>query len=80
MPRRAVTLGMKEILASKEICLTFMRNWHAGTMRRALFGPVARDCPGSLVQEHPNVEVLITGLAADPPTFDLIMDTGEEEP
>lgn len=79
IPRRAVTLGMKEILASKRICLTFMRTWHAGTMRRALFGPVSPDCPASLVQEHPNVEVVLTESAAAPPLVNITLDTGEEE-
>ncbi len=79
IPRTAVTVGMKEILASKKIILTFMRTWHQGTMRRSLFGPVSKDCPGALVQEHPNVEVLVTELAAQPPYIDVIMDTGEEE-
>ncbi|MCX6377612.1 MAG: hypothetical protein NTU88_16535 [Armatimonadetes bacterium] len=79
IPRMAVTVGMKEILASKKIILTFMRTWHAGTMRRALFGPVSADCPGSLVQEHSNVEIILTELAAQPPFVDVIMDTGEDE-
>ena len=79
IPGQAVTVGMKEILASKKICLTFMRTWHAGTMRRALFGPVSADCPGSLVQEHPNVEVIMTELAAQPPLVNITLDTGEEE-
>jgi len=76
--RRAVTVGMKEILASKKICLTFMRTWHSGTMRRSIFGPVSKDCPASLVQEHPNVEVILTDLAADPPLVNITLDTGEE--
>ena len=79
IPKQAVTVGMKEILASKKICLTFMRTWHAGTMRRALFGPVSPDCPGSLVQEHPNVEIILTELAAEPPLVNITLDTGEEE-
>jgi len=79
IPRRAVTVGMKEILASKRICLTFMRTWHAGTMRRALFGPISPDCPASLVQEHSNVEVLLTDLAAEAPMVNMTLDTGEEE-
>lgn len=78
IPRRAVTVGMKEILASKKICLTFMRSWHSGTMRRAIFGPISVDCPGSLVQEHPNVEIILTELAAEPPTVNITLDTGEE--
>lgn len=64
IPRRAVTLGLHEILLSKKIHLTFMRSWHAGVLRRALFGPVTGSCPGSFVQTHSNVEVTLTDLAA----------------
>jgi glucosamine-6-phosphate deaminase len=78
VPRRAVTLGMKEILASRKIVVCGMRTWHAGTVRRALFGPVSRDCPASLVQEHPDVEVVLTELAAAPPAVHVTLDTGEE--
>ena len=79
IPAMAVTVGMKEIMASKKIILTFMRTWHSGTMRRALFGPVAKDCPASLVQEHSNVEIILTELAAEPPLVNITLDTGEEE-
>ena len=64
IPKRAVTLGMYELLMSKKIHLTFMRSWHAGVLRRALFGPITGRCPGSFVQEHKNVEVTLTELAA----------------
>jgi len=67
LPRRAITLGMYELLMSKQIHLTFMRSWHAGVLRRALFGPVTGRCPGSFVQQHPNVTVTLTELAADLP-------------
>jgi glucosamine-6-phosphate deaminase len=78
IPRLACTVGMKEILASKKILLCGMRTWHAGTVRRALFGPVSADCPGSLLQEHPKVDVLLTELAARPPLVNVTLDTGEE--
>ena len=77
IPPMAATLGMKELLASKKICLTFMRNWHAGVMRRSLFGPVSVDWPASLIQEHPNVEVLVTELAAADPVVQVTQATGE---
>ena len=67
IPARAVTLGMYELLLSKKVHLTFMRSWHAGVLRRALFGPVTGRCPGSFIQEHANVEVTLTKLAAEPP-------------
>jgi glucosamine-6-phosphate deaminase len=77
LPRRAVTLGMHELLLSKRIHLTFMRSWHAGVLRRALFGPVTGRCPGSFVQEHPNVDVTITRLAAKVPLCNVAQATGE---
>jgi len=67
IPERAVTLGMYELLMSKRIHLTFLRSWHAGVLRRALFGPVTGRCPGSLVQRHQNVRVTVTELAASLP-------------
>ena len=64
IPKTAMTLGMYELLLSKKIHLTFMRSWHAGVLRRALFGPVTGRCPASFVQAHRNVEVTLTELAA----------------
>jgi len=77
LPKKAVSLGMKELLASRKIHLTFMRSWHAGVLRRALFGPVTVQCPGSLIQEHPNVEVTLTELAAEVPRCDLFQNIGK---
>jgi glucosamine-6-phosphate deaminase len=77
IPRQAVTLGMKEILASKTICLLGMRAWHAGLVRRALFGPVSAGFPASLLQEHARVEVLLTPLAAELPLMNVTLDVGE---
>jgi glucosamine-6-phosphate deaminase len=78
LPRRAVTLGMYELLKSKRIHFTFMRSWHSGLWRRALLGPVSSSFPGSLVQEHPNYELIMTELAAVPPLLNVAQATGEE--
>jgi glucosamine-6-phosphate deaminase len=77
LPRRAVTLGMHELLLSKRIHLTFMRSWHAGVLRRALFGPVTGRCPGSFIQEHSQVDVTVTRLAAKVPLLNVAQATGE---
>ena len=77
IPRRAVTLGVKELLASKTYHMTFMRSWHSGMMRRACFGPISKDCPASLIQEHPNVEVTCTALAAQLPIINVTLDTDD---
>ncbi|MAE67616.1 MAG: hypothetical protein CMJ18_25455 [Phycisphaeraceae bacterium] len=78
LPRRAVTLGMHELLLSRQIHMTFMRNWHAGVLRRVLFGPVTGRCPASFIQEHPHVEVTLTRLAARTPVLNVAQATGEE--
>ena len=77
IPKRAITLGMHELLASKKIHLTFMRSWHAGVLRRALFGDVSRDCPGSFIQRHSNVEVSLTELAASLPLVNVAQRIAE---
>lgn len=78
IPERAVTMGMYELLKTKKFGLIMMRNWHAGLWRRALLGPVTSGFPGSLLQEHPNLSVTMTKLAAAVPLLDAYQDTGEE--
>lgn len=79
LPVRAVTIGMYELLKSRKFHLTFMRNWHAGLWRKALFGPVTSSFPGSLLQEHPNLRMTLTELAANPPMVNTSQSTGEEQ-
>lgn len=78
LPKRAISLGMYELLKSRKIHLTFMRSWHSGILRQALFGPVTGRVPGSFVQEHPNVEVTLTKLAAALPLVNVAQSSGEE--
>lgn len=76
IPVTAVTLGMYELLLSKRIHLTFMRSWHSGVLRRALFGPVTWRCPGSFVQQHPNVTITVTEIAAALPLLHVAQRVG----
>ncbi len=78
IPSRAVTVGMHELVQAKRFRLTFMRNWHAGLWRRALLGPVTSAFPGSLLQEHPDLTVTMTELAAAVPLVNTAQATGEE--
>ena len=66
------------MLKTKHFGQIMMRNWHAGLWRRALLGPVSRGFPGSLLQEHPNLTVTMTELAAAVPLLDAYQDTGED--
>ena len=77
LPSRAVTLGMYELLKTKRMHCTFMRNWHAGLWRRAFLGPVTTEFPGSLLQEHPNLIITMTELAAAVPMANAFQETGE---
>jgi glucosamine-6-phosphate deaminase len=77
IPPKAATLGMKELLSARHMHLTFMRSWHAGVLRRGLFGPVTPSFPGSLVQLHPNVTVSVTELAAQLPPFSILQSPGK---
>lgn len=77
IPQSAITVGMYELLMSKRIHLTFMRTWHAGVLRRALFGPITGQCPGSFVQYHRNVTVTVTELAAALPLINVAQRTAE---
>lgn len=77
IPPKAATLGMKELLEARHIHLTFMRSWHAGVLRRALFGPVTPNFPGSLVQLHPSVTVSVTEIAAQVPPFSILQNPGK---
>ena len=76
IPPKAVTLGMRELLSAGEIHLYFMRTWHAGVMRRALFGPVDPRCPASYIQRHPRVTVTMTSYVAEPPPINVTQTIG----
>ena len=77
IPPIAATLGMRELLSAKQLHLTFMRSWHAGVLRRGLFGPITPSFPGSLVQLHPNVTVSVTEIAARIPPFSILQSPGK---
>lgn len=78
LPARAAIVGMYELLKSKHFHCTFMRNWHAGLWRRAFLGPVTDEFPGSLLQDHPNLRITMTKLAAAVPFVNTSQATGEE--
>ncbi len=67
IPRPAVTVGMKEILAAREVRLYANRPWQRAVVRRVLHGPVTAKIPCSLVQRHPNASLTLTEFVAEPP-------------
>ncbi len=67
IPPMAVTLGMRDILASRKIrlyCAAGER--HRAVFRRAVAGEVTTDYPVTLVQGHPDAEILTDTATAQP--------------
>ena len=71
IPRRAVTVGMKEILAARKLRFYCNRPWQRGVVRRVLQGPITPACPASLLRLHPDAELTIANYVAEPPDIQL---------
>ena len=67
MPKRCVTIGMKQILGARKIRLGVFRDWHRAVVRRAAYGDQTADFPATLAQNHPDVQILINDVAAKQP-------------
>lgn len=71
IPRRCVTVGMKEILASRRLRFYCNRPWQRGVVRRVLHGPMTPACPASLLRTHPDAEIIVAAYVAEPPDIQL---------
>ncbi|MBO5286105.1 MAG: glucosamine-6-phosphate isomerase [Clostridia bacterium] len=57
MPEWCITVGMKQILASKQIYIALNRPWQHGIVKRALFTEPTSKIPASLLQWHNSVTI-----------------------
>jgi len=71
IPRRAVTVGMKEIFASRRLRFYCKRPWQRAVVRRVLHGPLTAACPASLLRTHAEAELAIADYVAEPPDIRL---------
>ncbi len=71
IPKRAITIGMKEILASRRLRFYCNRHWQSAVIRRALHGPLTPACPASFLRLHPDAEVTVAEYVATPPQIQL---------
>lgn len=71
IPRQAVTLGMREILASRRLRLYCNRPWQSAVVRRVLHGPVTATCPASLMRRHRDAVLAVTDEVAAVPDIRL---------
>lgn len=71
VPRRAVTVGMKEILASRRLRFYCNRPWQSSVVRRVLHGPPTAECPASLFRRHPDAMITMADYVAAQPNIQL---------
>jgi glucosamine-6-phosphate deaminase len=71
VPRRCVTVGMKEILTARKLRFYCNRPWQAGVVRRALHGPVTPACPASLMRLHSDAVLSVAEYVAARPAVRL---------
>jgi glucosamine-6-phosphate deaminase len=71
IPRLAVTVGMREILASRKVRLFMNRPWQCAIVRKLLHGPVTARVPASLLRRHPDCHVTLTAEVAQLPEPEL---------
>ena len=67
MPRRCITIGIRQILGAREICLGVFRDWHRAVVRRAAYGEQTAEFPATLAQNHPNACIYVNDVAAGQP-------------
>jgi glucosamine-6-phosphate deaminase len=71
IPELAMTVGMKEILASRKVRIFMNRNWQCAIVRKLLHGPVTAAVPASLLQNHPDARVVAADVVTNPPVAQL---------
>jgi glucosamine-6-phosphate deaminase len=71
VPRRAVTVGMKEILSARRLRFYCNRPWQSAVVRRVLHGPITAACPASLLRRHPDAMITVADYVAAPPNIQL---------
>jgi len=68
IPPMAITIGMKDILASQKIRLiSETGSWKQTVIRVLLFGPTSIEYPVTFVQGHPDAMVIVDHETAKPP-------------
>ena len=59
VPARAISISIRQILASREIICVVPDARKAEAVKRCLEGPVSPDAPASILQTHPNTTVYL---------------------
>lgn len=60
MPKKAITVGMKEMLAAKKLRFSMLNNMQRAVVRRATHGDVTAECPITFAQTHPDAKLFVS--------------------
>jgi len=71
IPRRAVTVGMRECLAARKLRFYCNRPWQSAVVRRVLHGPITAACPASFLRTHLDAEIAVADYVAAKPEIRL---------
>jgi glucosamine-6-phosphate deaminase len=71
IPRRAVTVGFRQIFDARRILVYFNRPWQGAVVRKLLFGEITARFPASLLREHGDARLVMTRSVAEKPDFQL---------
>jgi glucosamine-6-phosphate deaminase len=63
-PRRAVTLGIRNIMEARKVLLIAKGAAKRDVVKRAVLGPVSTEVPASVLQLHPDTVVVLDEAAA----------------
>ena len=64
VPKRSITMGLASIMRAKKIIVIATGKNKAEAVYGMLKGPKTTDCPASILQDHPDVTVLLDKAAA----------------
>lgn len=64
VPTHAISMGIQNILESKRIVLIALGKKKAQAIFNMIHGPVDESCPGSILQNHPDVTLILDHEAA----------------
>ena len=64
VPHQAISMGIKSIMHSKKIVLIALGEHKAEIVHQLVTGQITKDCPASVLQLHPCVEIVVDQLAA----------------
>lgn len=64
MPEWCITIGMKQILASRKIYIALNRPWQAGPFKHALYDEYQAQLPATLLRMNPNMTYCVASSIA----------------